>query len=298
MPQQPVASPSRLWSWRLTADPKAVRAARKAVAELKPAVVVTGGSRGIGFALARRFLQAGRETAIVARNATRLTEATAALLIATGVEPTPIVCDVTQRNAFEIIATELRRAGFYLDVLVNNAGMGLGGPFLTHAQDDISCLITLNIEAVTRLTRAALPEMIARQRGGILNMSSLGGHVPGPNQAVYYASKAYVLSLTEAIAKEVAWQGVRVAAVLPGPVETKFHEDMGAEGSLYRILFPSLAPERVARSAYRGFMLGRHVIVPGLFNNALFLTLKLLPHALTVPVVSLLLRRPENLSPR
>jgi short-subunit dehydrogenase len=296
--QQPVTWLSRLWTWRAAADPSAIRAARKAVAELKPAVVITGGSRGIGFALAWRFLQAGRETVIVARDATRLTEAAAALLIATGVEPPQIVCDVTRHDAFEIITSKLRQAGFYLDVLVNNAGAGLAGPFLTHAPDDISRLISLNIETVTRLTRAALPNMLARQRGGILNVSSLGGHVPGPNQAVYYASKAYVLSLTEAVAKEVAWQGVRVAAVLPGPVETNFHKDMGAEASLYRILLPSLTPEATARSAYRGFMLGRRVIVPGLLNNVLFLTLKLLPHALTVPIVSLLLRRPESLSSR
>jgi short-subunit dehydrogenase len=296
--QQPVTWLSRLWPWHPPADPDAVRAARQAVAKLKPAVVVTGGSRGIGFALARRFLQAGREAAIVARDATRLTEATAALLIATGAEPTPIVCDVTRHDALDIIAARLRRAGLYLDVLVNNAGIGLAGPFLTHTPDDLSHIIALNIETVTRLTRAALPDMVARQRGGILNMASLGGHVPGPNQAAYYASKAYVLSLTEAIANEVAWQGVRVAAVLPGPVETKFHADMGAETSLYRVLLPSLTPEATARSAYRGFMLGRRVIVPGLLNNGMYLALKLLPHCLTVPVVSWLLRRPENLSPR
>ena len=149
----------------------------------------------------------------------------------------------------------------------------------------------MNVETLTRLTRAALPDMIARQRGGILNMSSLGAYVPGPNQAAYYATKAYVLSLTEALASEASGQGVRIAAVLPGPVDTTFHKDMGAEASFYRLLLPSLTPERVARSAYFGFMLGRRVIVPGIFNNAMFVALRLLPHVLTVPIVSWLLRR-------
>jgi len=298
MQQQPGTWRSRLWPWRSLSDPDAVRAARDTVAQLKPAVVVTGGSRGIGFALARRFMEAGRETVIVARDTTRLTEATAALLIATGMEATQIVCDVTRNDASDIIAAGLRRAGLYLDVLVNNAGIGLAGPFLTHPQDDISRLLALNIEAVTRLTRAALPDMVARQRGGILNVASLGAYVPGPNQAVYYASKSYVLSLTEAIASEISGQGVRVAVVLPGPVETTFHKDMGAEASFYRVLLPSLTPDGVARSVYRRFIIGQRVIVPGIINNAMFLALKLLPHRLTVPIVSWLLERPEYLNTR
>ena len=130
-------------------------------------------------------------------------------------KPTVIVCDVARADAAEIITSGLRQAGLYLDVLVNNAGIGLAGPFLTQAPDDLSHLIAVNIDGLTRLTRAALPDMIARQRGGILNMASLGAYVPGPNQAAYYASKSYVLSLTEALASEVSGQGVRVAAVAP-----------------------------------------------------------------------------------
>ena len=133
-------------------------------------------------------------------------------------------------NAIDVITAGLNRAGLYLDVLVNNAGTGLAGPFLSHSPVELSRLITLNIETVTRLTRAVLPDMLARQRGGILNIASLGADVPGPNQAAYYASKSYVVSLSEAIASEVSGQGVRISALLPGPVETEFHEDMGARG--------------------------------------------------------------------
>lgn len=259
---------------------------------MKPAVVVTGGSRGIGLAIAARFIEKGWATAIVARDPERLAAAMGELRTSPDVTALPILCDVTDANAAQLITAELNRAGLYLDVLVNNAGMGLSGPFVTHAPDQISRLLALNIETVTRLTRAALPDMLARQRGGILNVSSLGACVPGPNQAIYYASRAYVVSLTEAIASEASGQGVRICALLPGPVETDFHADMGAEASIYRLLLPSATPRQVARSAYRGFMFGQRVIVPGLLNKAFFLALKLLPHTLTVPIVNWLLRRP------
>jgi short-subunit dehydrogenase len=291
MKNQPASWLTRPWYWRSAYSPEAVRAARQAVAHQKPAVVITGGSRGIGLALARRFIEAGRETVIVARNAQGLSEAVAQLKSATGIEATAIICDVARADAAEIIASGLRQAGLYLDVLVNNAGTGLAGPFMTHAPDDLSHLIAVNIDGLTRLTRAALPDMIARQRGGILNMASLGAYVPGPNQAAYYASKSYVLSLTEALANEVSGQGVRVAAVVPGAVDTTFHEDMGAEASLYQLLLPSLTPEHVARNAYQGFIYGRRVVVPGIFNNAMFIALRLLPHFGTVPIVSWLLKR-------
>ncbi len=280
----------------MPADPDAVPAARQAVAGLKPAVVITGGSRGIGFALARRFLGAGHETVIVARNATQLEEAAVELKTATGSDVTTILCDVSEPNAVDVITAGLARAGLYLDVLVNNAGIGLAGPFVSHSEVELLRLITLNIEAVTRLTRAALPDMLARQRGGILNVASLGADVPGPNQAAYYASKSSVVSLSEAIASEVAGQSVRISALLPGPVNTEFHKEMGAEASLYRLVLPSMTADRVARSAYRGFMFGNRVIVPGISNVFFFVALKILPHALTVPFVYWLLRRPENLN--
>jgi hypothetical protein len=292
MHDKPAGWLSWIFPWRgLRRD--SVRRAREAVAHLKPAVVVTGGSRGIGLSLARRFIEGGHRTVIVARNAPELAAAIAGLKTSTGSDATSILCDVTEANAANIIATGLTGAGLYLDVLVNNAGMGLAGPFEGRDQLELSRLLALNIETVTRLTRAALPDMLARRHGGILNVSSLGAVVPGPNQAAYYASKSYVMSLTEAIASEVSGQGVRVSAVLPGPVDTVFHKNMGADASLYRLVFPSMTPDRVARSAYRGFMFGQRVIVPGIFNKLTYIALRVLPHPLTVPIVYWLLRRPN-----
>ena len=132
MKLQPPSWLSRLWCWRSAYGPEAVQAARQAVAHQKPAVVIIGGSRGIGLALAQRFIEAGSETVLVARNAQSLSDAAARLKSHTGVEATVIVCDVTEANAAETIASRLRQTGLYLDVLVNNAGTGLAGPFLTH----------------------------------------------------------------------------------------------------------------------------------------------------------------------
>lgn len=272
--------------------------ARQDVAGLEPAVVVTGGSRGIGLALAQRFLEAGHKTAIVARNAVRLEEASAALKAATGADAVVILCDVSEANAMDVISSALARSGLYLDILVNNAGLGLAGPFVEQSEKELSTLIALNIEAVTRLTRAALPAMLARGQGGVLNVASLGASVPGPNQAAYYASKAYVVSLTEAIASEISGQGVRMCALLPGPVNTAFHEEMGAERSLYRYVLPPMSPDAVARSAYRGFTWGNRVIVPGISNLFFYIALRFLPHVLTVPIMYWLLRRPDTLSGR
>ncbi len=275
-------------------DPQSTAAARAAIAGLTPAVVVTGGSRGIGFAIADRFAADGHRVAIVARNRPALEAAASEIERRRGSPVQAIACDVTGTEASATIANALRDAGLYPDVFVNNAAVGLAGVFTTHSTKEIDRLTDLNVVALTRLARAFLPDMLARRRGGVLNIASLGAVVPGPHQAAYYASKAYVLSLSEALRAECAGQGVRIAVVLPGPVSTTFHAAMGAEGSLYRRVLPALTPEAVARSAVGGFMLGRAVIVPGPLNEVFYVFLKVLPHGMTVPLMRLLLRRDQN----
>ena len=147
--------------------------------------------------------------------------------------------DVTLPDAVAKIEAALASHGAYADVLVNNAGIGLSGPFHAHAAADVLRLVDLNVRALTHLTHHFLPGMRVRGRGGILNLASIGGYAPGPNQAAYYASKAYVLSLTEAIAAETAGEGVRVCALAPGPVNTRFHETAWArENAFYRSFVP------------------------------------------------------------
>lgn len=277
-------------------------AALTAVAHLRPATVITGASKGLGLALAQTFAANGDAVVLVARHLGALNEAVG-LVKAEAPEriALPLALDVKDAAAFEQIAATLRGNGLYLDVLINNAGIGLGGRFCEHRVESIERLIALNVAAVTRLTRLALPDMVARGRGGIINVASLGGYVPAPYQAAYYASRAFVISLTEAIASEYAGSGVRIAVIAPGPMETRFHAAMGADNALYRWIFPGLSPKRVAAATHRDFMLGRRVIVPGLIYGLGVIVLRVLPHPISLPLMAWLLkpraRRPENNAP-
>ena len=277
----------RRW-WR--PDP----AALAAFAGLKPMTVVTGGSEGIGFELARRFAAAGNDVMLVARHAETLEQAAVQIRAESKVEAIVLPLDVTTPDTVSKIEAALASHGAYADVLINSAGMGLSGPFHAHPPGDVLRLIDLNVRALSHLTRHFLPGMRARGRGGILNVASLGGYAPGPNQAAYYASKAFVLSLTEAIAAETAGEGVRVCALAPGPVNTKFHARMGAENALYRSLVPPASAQSVARMGYRGFVLGLRVTIPGLINPFLALAMRIMPHRIVIPIVGLLLKPREG----
>ena len=274
------------------AEPSA--AAHAAVAGLKPMTVVTGGSRGIGLALARRFAKAGHDMGLVARHADPLQTAAASIARELHVTALAIPLDVTDASAAQQIDAHLTANGFYLDTLINCAGIGLAGPFISHNEDAIQRLLDVNVDALTRLMRHALPAMLARAEGGIINVASLGGLVPGPNQAAYYASKAYVVSLTRAVATENAGSGVRVMVLAPGPVDTGFHHAMGADLSFYRQLVLALSADQTARAAYRGYVLGLSLVVPGITAKLLQIALWIIPHALLLPIIGWLLRRREE----
>jgi short-subunit dehydrogenase len=269
---------------------RADRLALAAYQDLKPFTVVTGGSEGIGFALARRFASAGHSLLLVARRPEPLTHAANSIRTETGVEVATLSIDVTAPEAIAAIEAALAKCGGYADVLVNSAGIGLAGRFEEQAPADLVRLTDVNVRALTLLTRHFLSGMRVRGRGGILNLASLGGYTPGPHQAAYYASKAYVLSLSEAVAAETAGEGVRVCALAPGPVATRFHARMGAESAFYRRLWPPSSADAVARAGYLGFVLGWRVTVPGLINPVLALALRIMPHRLVVPIVGWLLQ--------
>lgn len=265
--------------------------ARAAVANLRPAVAVTGGSAGIGLAIARSFAAGGEAVLLVGRDPVRLEAACASM--PGGAAAAVLALDITAPEAPERIEAALAAQGWYLDTLVNCAGVGLAGAFDSHTPDEIDRLVALNVAALTRLTRHALASMRARARGGILNVASLGGYVPGPGQAAYYASKAYVCSLTEAIASELAGAGVRVCVLAPGPVETGFHAAMGADAALYRWLIPAMSPERTAKAAVFGYRLGRTVVVPGAIATVLAVLATVTPHWLSAPILrAVLMPRP------
>ncbi|MDZ4841509.1 MAG: SDR family NAD(P)-dependent oxidoreductase [Hyphomicrobium aestuarii] len=308
--------------WLSRYCPARSSAALLAVSKLSPAVVVTGGSAGIGLAIAAEFNRRGRPVLLIARDAARLDTAAASVQLTTNGTPTAtastatastatastatastataatatpstvatLTLDVTDPEAFARINGALEHHGWYCDILVNAAACGLSGPLLEQDPAAVEKLNEVNVTALTRLTRAALPAMTERCRGGVINVGSLGGYVPGPHQAAYYASKAYVASLTAALRAETAGCGVRIMELAPGPVETGFHAAMGAETALYRQLLPAMSSERVARAAIIGFAFGRGVVVPGFMPKLLAVAVSVLPNALTVPVVAVLLR--------
>lgn len=264
---------------------------RQSADGLAPAVVITGASRGIGRALAQRFAEADtHRVVLIARRTAPLEDAAREIHASVATRPVVVPLDITRPSAPLEIDTALRAHGLYLDYLVNCAGVGLAGPL--HEQDPraIEELIALNITALSRLMRHVLPSLRARGRGGILNVASLGGYLPGPHQAAYYASKAYVISLTEAVAEEVAGEGVRIAVVAPGPVDTGFHDAMHADGALYRKVLPLRSPHMVAHSAYRGLMLGRTVIVPGVLEQVTAVAARFLPRVVARWVTGILLK--------
>lgn len=280
------SSVSDLWiSRRARPEPAAVAA----VEGLTPAVVITGGARGIGLALAKRFTEDGRRVMLIGREETSLRSACSELRATQASEPLVLALDVTGSDAGRRIDEALDAQGCYLDILINNAAVGLAGDFVEQHPEELDALVQLNVTAMTRLTRHALAPMITRGRGGIINMASLGGLIPGPYQAAYYASRAYVVSLTRAVASETAGRGVRVVSVLPGPVETTFHAEMGANNALYRYIMPSLTPDEVASSVSRGYRLGHRLIVPGIFNWLVSRFAGIIPYNILVPIVGRLL---------
>ena len=257
---------------------------------LKPMTVVTGASEGIGYALARRFAAAGNDLVLVARRPELLKEAAERIRADYKVEAVAVPADVTRPEAIPAIEAALAAHRAYADVLVNNAGMGLAGPFLSHSPEAVLRLLDLNVRALTELMRHFLPGMCVRGRGGVLNLASIGSFAPGPNQAVYYASKAYVISLSEAVAAETAGQGVRITALAPGPVNTSFHRRMGSERALYRYLVLPASAAGVAAAGYRGFAFGWRVIVPGILNPALALAMRIMPHRIVIPIIGWLMK--------
>jgi short-subunit dehydrogenase len=267
-----------------SADPAQAEASAR-----RPAVVVTGASEGIGFSIAHRFAAAGHTVLLIARRAEPLAAAAAGVAGRNGGRAFALPLDITVCDAAARIDGELERLGLYADIVVNNAGVGLGGPFADHDSDKIAALIDLNVRALTLLTRHYLPAMAARGGGSIINIASLGGFTPGPWQASYYASKAYVVSLSRALSAEARGTGVRICVVTPGPVDTAFHARMGADTAPYRYLMPSMSAEAVARATYRGWRLGFRVIQPGLLTPILSMAMRVTPWFILVPIVGLLL---------
>ncbi len=242
--------------------------------------LITGASSGIGRALALRFAKEGWQLVLVATDLTKLSALSEAIEETHHVRPVVIQKDLLDYDAPRQIFDQLSAQGIRIDVLVNNAGIGACGLFQNISDDKHAQIISLNICALTSLSKIAVSQM--RQHGGgkILNVASTGAYQPGPYIAVYYATKAYVLSLTQALRKELKQSGIVVSALCPGSTSTAFSARAGKAD-----IKGAMSAQRVADAAYKGLVNGRAVIIPGTANKVLVLFSKLLPGSLSAAIV-------------
>jgi uncharacterized protein len=251
---------------------------------MRPITLITGASAGIGAELARVFAARGHELVLVARREGQL--AALAEEIAAAGRPRPMVLsvDLGRWDAGSALAAELTSRGVEPQIVVNNAGFGLVGPAAAVGRDEQLAMMHLNVRALTELSLAFV-ESLARHRGGILNVASVAALMPGPGMAVYYASKAYVLSFSEALHQELSGRGIRVTALCPGPVPTEFQARAGLrEDGAQSALF-SLSAERVARIGYNGFIRGKRVVVAGIGNQIAVVLVRIVPNAALLPLL-------------
>jgi short-subunit dehydrogenase len=230
--------------------------------EKRPVALITGASSGLGAALAHEFAANGHEVVLIARRE----QALAAL------------ADATQ-----VIAEALDKRGLEPDVVVNNAGFGLVGTADTLDRAEQLAMIDLDVRALTDLSLAFI-DSLKRRKGGILNVASIAAFMPGPGMAVYYASKAYVLSFSEALHRELKPKGVRVTVLCPGPVPTEFQARAGMAADAFPRLLTRSA-EQVARDGYRALKEGRRVLVPGFANSVVTTLIRFAPRGLLLDLI-------------
>jgi short-subunit dehydrogenase len=226
--------------------------------------LITGASSGIGYELARLFARDHHNLVLVARSADKLAQV-AAELQTHGVTVKSVALDLTAPPAPNFLFDQLQREGIAIDILVNNAGFGMYGEFSQMPEAEILGQIDLNIRALTELTRLFLPPMLARRHGRIMNVASTAAFQPGPLLAVYYATKAYVLSFSEAIANELRDTGVTVTCFCPGATHTDFAQRAGVSNSrLFKL--GAMSAANVALDGYRAVMEGRTLAISGTHN--------------------------------
>jgi hypothetical protein len=232
---------------------------------MTPVAVITGASAGIGAELARTFARHGHQLVLVARRADRLNSLADEIAGATGRKPYAFALDLGAAGAADKVGDMLAGQSLEPQYIVNNAGFGLIGAASDLDRSEQLAMIDLNVRTLADLSLAFIPSL-ERHRGGILNVASVASFLPGPNSAIYYASKSFVLSLTEALYQELRPRGIRVSCLCPGPVATEFQARAGIPDA--HVAWPlAVSAKRVAEEGYRGLMQGKRVVVPGLANR-------------------------------
>lgn len=257
------------------------------------AALVTGASGGIGAELARLFARDGWDVVLVARSREGLEKVGRELAQAYGITYHAVPADLSDPAAPQMIFDAVRALGVEVDALVNNAGFGLAGPFVDVGRDAPTELgrelemLQVNVVALTHLAKLFLPGMVSRKRGYVMNVSSTAAFQPGPLMAVYYASKAYVLSFSEALSVELAGTGVTVTALCPGATRTEFQAVANMENSrLFRAGHVMTAAD-VAEIGYNGMRAGKSAVVPGAANKVMAAGTRLIPRRVAARMAKL-----------
>jgi short-subunit dehydrogenase len=262
---------------------------------MQPAVVVTGASSGLGVEFAKLAVTEGAKVVLIARSRPQL-DALAAGLDPSGRSTVVLSLDLAARDAGEVIARELEALDLYCHILINNAGFGLFGEAVELDRARQLGIIDVNVRAATDLMLRFLPAMAARGSGAILNVASIAGFAPGPRMAVYFASKAYLISVSQALMQEVRDAGVTVTCLCPGPLRTPFLGRAGADGTALFKLLSKLDTADVAGAGWKAMKAGRTLCVPGISNKISVAMARMMPRALTLKIVGYLLRAPRRVA--
>jgi uncharacterized protein len=247
--------------------------------------LVTGASGGIGLDLAECFAQDGYDLILTARSEAALQDESQRLAKRHGVAATSIAADIGVPGAGRKLADAVAARGLAVDVLVNNAGYGTAGAFAGSSESDQLGMVDLNVRALVELTHIYWPGMLAKKRGGVLNVASTAAFQPGPLMAIYYATKAFVLSFSEALWKEAEGTGVHVSCLCPGPTESKFRERAGTGATRLSRVGTPMTSMSVAQLGYRAFRDNRRVMITGGRNAVLARLVPFLPRRMVLGMV-------------
>jgi uncharacterized protein len=249
-------------------------------------VLITGASKGIGKAFADIFAKNGYSLILIARNLSELESLQKELAQKYQCQCKILSVDLSQPDFMNIITQSLQDDLPNVEILINNAGYGLAKKFGEMPEKDLDGILAVNITALSKLTYHILPHMVKKKRGKILNVASTAAYLPGPYMAVYYASKAYVLSLSQAIAEEYKKDGIVVSTLCPGVTKTFFQSRAQMEDLKLLKIFPSMTAEQVANIGYHDLMKNKRVIITGILNKLIVFLISITPNFINAKITA------------